>query len=157
MRARAQYKKDGLTHVLFACESNIYKLMSFHSTCFRVPLFAERILSFNRAVNPQQMQLSCHTLIATWNSQLFRETTHKSFLSTPFLQVLTSAVNLLYDVHQNFRAHSTIESYVTYNISPNKKPDSFTEIAAQKSRIRLISQALARLPVTRHLLVSNVQ
>jgi hypothetical protein len=147
-----QYKKDKFAHVLFACESNIYRLASFHSTCFQFPIFAERILSFNRPVNRQQVQLSCPLLIATWNSQLLREATTTSnmsrCLSTPFLQLLACAVNLLYDVNLNFSNRVTIKSYVTCNISRNIKPGSFTEIAAQKSMSRLISQTFPRFPVT---------
>jgi hypothetical protein len=142
-RAHVQYKKDEFTHVLLACENNISKLVSFHSTCFQAPLFAERILSFNRAVNHQQMQLSCPMLIATCNSQLLRDAIRDIQHSVhPFLQVLTYAVNLLYEVNLNFRDHVTIKSYVTYSISPNIKPGSCTEITAQKSRSRLISQTL---------------
>jgi len=82
------------------------------------------------------------------------------FLPTPFLQVFTYAVNLLYDVNLNFRDHVTIHSYVTYDISPNIKPGSFTEMAAQKSRSRPISQDLSsfasNVSASRHLLVNNV-
>ena len=91
-RAHVQHKKDEFAHVLFACESNIYKLTSFHSTCFQVPLFAERILPFNRAVNCQQMQLSCSMLIATWNSQLLAEATHNvQHVKVPVHSLLASA------------------------------------------------------------------
>jgi len=70
------------------------------------------------------------------------------FLSTPFLQVLAYAVNILYDVNLSFRNHITTESYVTYSISPNIKPGSSTEIAAQKCRSCPASQTLTLFPVT---------